>query len=148
MMYPIENDDFDELSTLIAVSVRERVVSSEGDANFLTDDIVLSLQTWQTAGSAGFHAKYLLSGAIAGFVVVKNYWNLSHLFVLPSLQRRGIGKCLIDAAIESCRNRSPRGKIQLYSSSYAADFYSASGFRQAGQGIERPGGCIPFEFVF
>jgi GNAT superfamily N-acetyltransferase len=145
VMQPIETSDFDDLSNLIAVAVRERVASNEEDASFLIKDIVRSFQTWQAAGSAGFHAKYSLDGAVFGFIVVKHFWNLSHLFVLPCQQRHGIGRCLMQAAIESCRNKSPRGKIQLNSSAYAAPFYAAMGFKQVGPGIERPGGCIPFE---
>jgi predicted GNAT family N-acyltransferase len=91
---------------------------------------------------------YSVDGSIAGFVVVKDFWNLSHLFVLPCQQRRGIGRCLVQTAIDACREKSPRRKIQLNSSAIAADFYGASGFTQTGAGITRPGGCIPFEYNF
>ena len=148
MIHPLEAGDFDELSNLVAVAVRKCVANNEADASFLIEDIVGSLKTWQTSGYAGFHGKYSLDGAVTGFVVVKNYWNLSHLFVLPCQQRRGIGRCLLQAAVEACRDKSPRGKIQLNSSASAAAFYAALGFKQTGPGIERPGGCIPFEFDF
>lgn len=146
MIHPIDQSDFDELSNLIAVAVRECVTSNESDAKFLIEDIVRSLQAWQVAGAVGFHAKYLFDGTITGFVVVKNFWNLSHTFILPSQQRQGIGRRLIQAAIEACRNQSPRGKIQLNSSTFAAGFYTVMGIKQTGPGIERAGGCIPFEF--
>ena len=148
MISPIEEGDFDELSKLVAIAVRECVADNGQDASFLIEDIVRSLKTWQTSGYAGFHAKYSVDDTIAGFVVVKNFWNLSHLFVLPAHQRRGIGRRLLEAAIEACRDKSPREKIQLNSSAYAADFYATLGFKQTGPGIERPGGSIPFECDF
>ena len=148
MLSPIEDGDFDELSSLVAVAVRESVTDDEEDARFLTEDIVRSLSTWRTSNSKGFHAKYSVEDAAVGFVIVKEYWNLSHLFVLPRHQGRGIGRHLLEAAIQACRDKSPRGKIQLNSSSNAADFYAARGFTQTGTGIERPGGCIPYEYRF
>lgn len=148
MIHPLEADDFDELSNLVAIAVRENVASNAEEAHFLTEDIILSLKTWQTSERAGFHAKDVIDDAIVGFVVVKDYWNLSHLFVLPHRQRQGVGRRLIKAAIEVCRDRSPRGKIQLYASAYAAPFYAAMGFHQTGPEIKRPGGCIPLEYDF
>lgn len=148
MISPIEEGDFDELSSLVAVAVRESVANNEGDAKFLIEDIVLSLKTWQIASSEGFHARYSVEDTIVGFVVVKEYWNLSHLFVLPYHQGQGIGRCLLREAINACRDKSPHGKIQLNSSNNAAGFYAAMGFTQAGPGIERPGGCIPYEYGF
>ena len=148
MIHPIESGDFDELSDLVTVAVRESIATNEEDARFLIADIVQSLNTWNASGCAGFHAKYSVNGAIAGFVVVKDFWNLSHLFVLPCQQRRGIGRCLLRAAVDACRDKSPRGKIQLNSSAIAAAFYASSRFKQTGAGIERPGGCIPFEYNF
>ena len=37
-------------------------------------------------------------------------------------------------------------KIRLYSSNNAIGFYLNMGFRQTGPGIDRPGGCLPFEY--
>lgn len=148
MISPIEEGDFDELSSLVAVAVRKCVADNENDARFLIEDIVLSLKDWQTFYSESFHARYCVDGSIAGFVIVKEYWNLSHLFVLPRHQGHGIGRRLLRKAVNACRDRSPRGKIQLNSSSNAAGFYAAMGFTQTGPGIERPGGCIPFEYQF
>ena len=148
MISPIEEGDFDELSSLVAVAVRESVANNEEDAKFLIEDIVLSLKTWQTSDSESFHAKYSVDGVVVGFVIVKEYWNLSHLFVLPCHQGHGIGRRLLEEAVNACRDKSPRRKIQLNSSLNAAGFYAAMGFTQKGHGIERPGGCIPYEYGF
>ena len=148
MISPIEQVDLDALQSLAARAVRESVAEDEESARFLIADITQSLTTWWESGADGFHAKYTADDATVGFVVVKECWNLSHLFVLPESHGRGIGRQLADAAIHACRDGSPRGKIQLNSSTNAAGFYAALGFTQTGPGIERPGGCIPFEYVF
>lgn len=148
MISPIEAADFDQLSSLVDVTVRESVVDNAEDAKFLIEDIVRSLTKWQTSGSEGFHGKYSIDGAVAGFIIVKEYWNLSHLFVLPGHQDRGIGRQLVREAVNACRDQSPRGKIQLNSSTNAAGFYAAMGFTPTGPGIERAGGCIPYEYRF
>ncbi|WP_010584721.1 GNAT family N-acetyltransferase [Schlesneria paludicola] len=148
MISPIDEGDLDQLSNLVDVTVHGSVANNKEDAKFLIEDIVRSLKTWQASCSRGFHAKYSVDEAIVGFVVVKEYWNLSHLFVLPSHQGHGIGRGLMQAALTACRDKSPRGKIQLHSSSNAVGFYATLGFNQTGAGIERPGGCIPFEFGF
>ena len=147
MISLIEDTDVDVLSNIVSAAVRESIAENDEDARFLIDDIVGSLKTWQMSDSDGFRGKYCVAGETVGFVIVKQYWNLSHLFVLPDWQRRGIGRCLLQNAIQACSDRSPRGKIQLYSSISAAGFYVAMGFRQTGPGIERPGGCIPFEYA-
>jgi len=146
MISPVEERDLDELKDLIAVVVCESVADNEEDATFLIDDIVLSLNTWWTSGSKGFHAKYSVDNAIVGFVIVKEYCLLSHLFVLPQHQGHGIGRELLENAIGACRGKNPSGKIGLNSSNNASGFYAAMGFRQTGPGIEKPGGCIPYEY--
>ena len=148
MLSAISKNDLDELRELVSESVRRSITDSEEEAAFLIEDIVRSLDGWSKSGSVGFHRKYSVAGKIVGFIVVKDYWNLSHLFVSPEYQGRGIGRLLIEAAVEGCRNESPRQKIQLNSSSNAAGFYEAMGFRRTGQAEDRPGGCIPFEYNF
>jgi GNAT superfamily N-acetyltransferase len=145
MISPIEERELDELKGLVAVTVRQCVADSDEDATFLIEDIVLSLNTWWTSGSKGLHTKYSVDDAIVGFVIVKEFCILSHLFVLPQHQGCGIGRMLLENAVSACRGRSPSKKIRLNSSSSASAFYAAMGFRQTGPGIERPGGCIPYE---
>lgn len=92
--------------------------------------------------------KYVVDGRIGGVVLVKKYWNLSNLFVLPTLQRRGIGRQLLETALAGCRDRSPKGKVMVNSSTVAVEFYKAMGFVQTGPGVDRPGGCVPLEYSF
>lgn len=148
MLCAIEPNDLDELTKLVEITVRESVANSEEDAEFLIDDIVKSFKKWLDSNDGGFAYKYTLSNEVIGFILVKGYWNLSHLFVLPSHQRNGIGRRLVTSALDVCREKSPRGKILINSSTTAAEFYDAMGFTQTGPSIDRPGGCIPYEYGF
>lgn len=147
MLSEITRNDLDVLKGLIAEAVRASVDISDEEAAALIEEIVQSLDNWIEAGLNGFHRKYHVADEVAGFIVVKDYWKLSHLFVLPEFQGRGIGRSLVQAAVEGCRARSLRKKIELNSSSNAAGFYEAIGFRQTGPPVDKPGGCIPYEYA-
>jgi GNAT superfamily N-acetyltransferase len=81
-------------------------------------------------------------------VLVKEYWNMTNLFVAPDHQGRGIGRLLLEAAMKGCQTRSPRGALLLNSSTVACGFYEHLGFRQTGPGRDRPGGCVPYGHDF
>ena len=148
MLCTIDKSDFNKLIDIVGKTVRESVAESDKDAEFLINDITSSLRKWMDSSDGGYCYKYLSSNEIIGFILVKGFWNLSHLFVLPSHQRNGIGRDLIISALGVCREKSPHEKVVLNSSTNAAKFYGAMGFKQTGPGIERPGGCIPFEYSF
>ena len=88
-----------------------------------------------------------MNGCIVGVVLVKEYWNLCSLFVSPSLQKRGLGHCLLGAAIDACRGRSPKGEIWLNASPNAVPFYERAGFtvRESSQAL--PKGFIAMRLV-
>ncbi len=148
MLSIIQEEDFAAVRSLIEASIRTSVAQTEEDARFLIDDVLSSLEKWKQAGCQGLGIKYCVENEVVGFIIVKNFWNLSHLFVSPAFQRRGAGRALVCAALSECRSKSPKGKVQLNSSATAASFYAAVGFVQTGPAIERPGGCIPFEHTF
>lgn len=148
MVCEIEKDDLGRLRELVAKTVRASVSCGEAEAAVLIAEIVESLTRWFASGSPGFGRKYCLDGETAGFVVVREYRKLTHLFARPEFQSRGIGRALVDAAVAACRTKSPGQKIELNSSSNAAGFYEAVGFRRVGPGVDRAGGCIPYEYYF
>jgi len=148
MLSEIGENDLDELRKLVAESVRDSVIRSDEEATPLIDEIVRSLDDWRESGSLGFHRKYSVANEVAGFIVAQGYGKISHLFVAPGFQGHGIGRSLVEAAVEGCRNCSPHRKIELNSSSAAAGFYEAMGFRRTGPGVDRPGGCIPYVYHF
>jgi GNAT superfamily N-acetyltransferase len=144
----IQQQDLADLRSLIETSIRATVAQTDDDARFLIDDVVKSLDSWTQTGCAGLGIKGCVREEAVGFIIVKDFWNLSHLFVSPAFQRRGVGRALVSAALSECRAKSPKGKVQVNSSASASPFYTAAGFVQTGPGIERPGGCIPFEYTF
>lgn len=147
MLSTITEFDLNDIRNIIRAAIRGSVAKTDAEAEFLISDVETSLDKWFEFRDKVCHLKYCETSTIAGFIIVKEFWNLSHLFVLPECQGKGIGRALVEEAIHICRGRSPKGRIQLNSSSVAAGFYAAMGFTQTGPGIGRPGGCIPFEYV-
>ena len=148
MIEIVEAADIPEVQRLIETAVRESVATSDEDAAYLIDDIQESVDWWQQNPEKCIHLKYVDGGQIVGVVLVKDYWNLVNLFVLPSMHRQGIGRRLFFAVESACRDRSPRGKVQVNSSTNAVGFYKAIGFHQTGPDRDRPGGCVPLEYRF
>lgn len=144
----VQDAELEEIRDLIAAAVRRNVASSEEDAAFLIDDIGSSLDRWPGNKDSSVHLKYVEGGRILGVILIKRYWNLTHLFVHPSRQGAGTGRALLLAGLDACRDSSPKGKLQVNSSTNAVGFYKKLGFRQTGPGIDRPGGCVPLEYVF
>jgi ribosomal protein S18 acetylase RimI-like enzyme len=73
---------------------------------------------------------------------MKDFWNLSCLFVAPEHQRRGIGKSLVLEVLSECKERSPDRCIKLNSST------KAWGFEQYGPSKDLLGGCVPLKLDF
>lgn len=148
MLGKIGEQDFQQLSKVIRETVRTTVAADEDEATFLVTDIEYSLKKWFADGAAGYSQACRIDDELVGFILVKEFWNLSHLFVLPEYQNRGVGTSLVAAAMEKCQRKSPRNKIQLNSSNNAITFYERIGFKRCGESIDRPGGSNPFEYVF
>ncbi len=145
---PVETADLPRIRSLIAAAIRGSVASNEDDAAFLIADIDKSLAWWKSHQAKALHLKYVEAGKIAGVVLVKEFWNLTNLFVSPEHQQQGIGRRLLLNALEGCRERSPRGAVLVNSSTHAVAFYKRMGFVQVGPGRDLPGGCVPFRYDF
>jgi GNAT superfamily N-acetyltransferase len=110
-------------------------------AEKMADDLVLqaeliynvhqNLDWWLANRAHCCHLKYTRDSQIVAVVLVKNFWNLCSLFVTPDLQRQGIGRTLILAAIQQCRALTDRPAIRLNSAPNAVNFYTAMGFQPA-----------------
>lgn len=148
MIRRVEYGDIEHLRMLVARSITHSVAQTKAEAEFLIADVGTSLDAWRADPSNTIHLLHENNGSPAGVILVKRYWNLCNLFVDPSVQRRGIGRALLDAVVPICRQRSPREKLMVNSSTVAVPFYKAYGFRQTGPGIERAGGCVPMELTF
>lgn len=67
-------------------------------------------------------------GRTLGVVLVKDFWNLCSLFVEPKVQRQGIGRSLVRAAVVACRSQSQEPAILLNAAPDAVAFYRRQGF--------------------
>ena len=65
---------------------------------------------------------------ILGFILLRDEWNLSDLFVKPSAHDKGIGRGLFSSAIKEASSRDNRGFIRVNSSLNAVGFYRKLGF--------------------
>jgi len=88
------------------------------------------------------------SDEIVGVVLVKEFWNLSSLFVLPSSQGNGLGRSLVLAALEVCKSRSPIRAVHLNSAPRAVGFYSSLGFVQREPSRPLPAGFVAMRLSF
>lgn len=148
MIRKVEHEDLEKVRRLIARSITHSVAQTNDEVEFLMADVATSLDAWRADPSNALHLLHENEGQLAGVILVKKYWNLCHLFVDPSVQRRGIGRSLLDSVVPICRQKSPKEKLMVNSSTVAVPFYRAYGFRQTGPGTERSGGCVPMELTF
>jgi GNAT superfamily N-acetyltransferase len=97
------------------------------------------LQMTTPAGLVGFMAQpdinYLLGehdGVFCGVVAVRNHSHLQHLYIVPSFQRRGVGKCLWESARDQAVAAGNSGEFTVHASLNAVPFYSRMGFEATG----------------
>ncbi len=91
--------------------------------------------------------KYKIENQVVAYILVKHFWNLSDLFVLPSYQKQGIGSSLLNQAIEICRKHTV-GYIRLNTSTSAKKFYLKHGFAISKNHKSRYENAIPMEIQF
>jgi GNAT superfamily N-acetyltransferase len=115
-----------------------------GDAyRTLFGEICKLIDSWVDSPMDAVHSVYENDGNIVGVVFISQYDRLNLLFVHPTQQRFGIGKSLLDSALEACRKSGKSNQITLNSSNYAAPFYLKYGFIPNGKPEDKPGGCMP-----
>jgi predicted GNAT family N-acyltransferase len=70
---------------------------------------------------------------IVGMIEVRNQDHVSLLFVDARVHRRGIGRELLQRALDICLNSKPNlQQVEVNSSPYAVPVYERLGFRQVG----------------
>ena len=115
----------------------ERVIRASVDASDAEKEAFIAntrrnLAQWAEGTVEALHLKYVeADGGLLGVVMVKQYWNLCHLFVEPSAQGQGIGRALMETAIAACRERRVRPYVRLNAARNAVGFYEHLGFARA-----------------
>jgi len=143
-----EESHLDKIRKIVSSAIRQCVADSDEHYEFLYTDVCSSLDWWIENKDKSLLLVCENGDSILGVALVKEYWNFSVLFVAPQQQRSGVGRDLVDSVINSCKDRSPKGYLRLNSSNYAVPFYKKMGFTQTGSAIDKPGGCVPFEYKF
>ncbi len=73
-------------------------------------------------------------GVITGMIEIREMRHVSMLFVDKSFHRRGIGKGLLNTALERIESESrPPKKLTVHSSRFAVPFYESLGFVRSGE---------------
>jgi ribosomal protein S18 acetylase RimI-like enzyme len=86
---------------------------------------------------------------VSYFTPVKKAIYLTHMAVIPALQRQGVGQMLLQEAAKRCR-AWPADAIRLdafHAEAGAGAFYTKSGFRECGRRTYRGAPLIYFELA-
>ncbi len=121
----VTHKDIDPIISIAQLAMHESVEASIETKDKLLISIQQDIERYLTRPSS--YLKYT-DGKIAGYILIKEYWNLAHLFVAPSAHRKGIGKALWSSALRICKKENTEGFIRVNSSLNAVTFYRKLGF--------------------
>ena len=113
------------LALMVAVIRAALEVEHQADT---IENVSSNLAFWTESPERCVHLVAEAGGALVGVVLVKEFWNLSSLFVAPSHQGRGLGRRLVLEAIAACREGGREQAIYLNAAPNAVGFYAALGF--------------------
>jgi len=143
-----KESDFDNIRKVMSAAIRQCVVDSDEQYEPLYAEVCGYLDWWVKNKDRSVLLVCQDDDSVFGMAFVAEFWNFSALFVDPKCHRSGVGRELVESIIDSCKGRSPKGYLRLNSSTHAAGFYKKMGFTQIGEGLDRPGGCVPFQYDF
>lgn len=143
----VVQEDVSELKHIAKRALSESVVLGTSD---LADLITHTSQNIQTCAEQpdSIFLKSELGQCIVGYILLKNCWNLSDLFVLPEYQKQGLGRMMLSEAIKIARVKSNVNYIRVNSSLNAEAFYRKHGFIDCPQGKPKTRYSVPLEYVF
>jgi GNAT superfamily N-acetyltransferase len=121
-------DQRDAIAQLIERVIADSVDASAEQKSAFVANTRDNLVKWAAAPDSSFHLTATGADELVGVVLVRDYWNLCHLFVAPEHQGRGLGRKLLEAALSACKCQSSRGIVRLNSSRNALGFYRHIGF--------------------
>ena len=138
-------EDSDSLKKLARIAINESVEAGIDLKREIVSDTEIHIDK-NVARSDRVFLK-CTDTAIMGFILVQKFWNLSDLFVLPSVQGRGIGKQLLDEAKATCMAEGTNF-IRVNSSLNAEGFYRSQEFTTYAPENEVPAFVVPLVFNF
>ena len=139
---PAEPADAPEIRELMARVIVTSVTQDEALLRDTLDNVNGNVAWWLGQPGECVHIKATLGVRIVGVVLVKEFWNLCSLFVAPELHGQGIGRALVEAACDACRDRSPEQAIFLNAAASAIAFYRHLGFVERETARSLPAGFL------
>ncbi|MES2315999.1 MAG: GNAT family N-acetyltransferase [Pseudomonadota bacterium] len=128
---PITDDDIPAVAALMRGLSEEYIVhdcSVASAASFVRENDEAGLRSFIRAGMAYHVAEQ--DGQILGFIAVREYKHLLHMFVDKQHHRRGIASALWAVARQAAIDAGNPGEYTVNSSNYAVPVYKAMGFVQ------------------
>lgn len=148
MISTVTIDDIATAELVAAKAIRTSVALNETEIAELLQHISQNFERWKTSPDQSLFLKYTQDGEVIGVILVKDFWNLSDIYVLPKHYRKGIGRQLTEKALEICAQKSPKNHVRTNSSPNAVGFYKSLGFQEIEWDKELPYGCVPFIYHF
>ena len=142
----IELSDQNVLQQIARNAVTLSVVAPEEEKQNLLKGISRNIASVIIDQIDGVFLAAALSEVPVGFIIVKDYWNLSDLFVDPDHQGLGIGRQLCSDAFAICEKENKKPSIRANSSLNAVTFYDSLGFYRIDVEQKLPDFIIPLEY--
>ncbi len=120
-------DDIRVLKVIAEMAINQSVKVVPEKKPAILHDVCSNIDNWAGKNNCVF-LKYKEEHKLIGFILIKEYWNLSDLFILPSEHRKGLGKKLFQKAIIICKKKTVKSSVRVNSSLNAVGFYKNMGF--------------------
>lgn len=120
--------DIPDVRALILGVIDSSVADTSENKRRFAEGVERNLQAVVARSTDSVHLCCTAGGRIVGVVLVRDFWNLCHLFVAAEYQGRGIGRSLLQLAVQACRESSGVAELQLKSTRNAIGFYEHMGF--------------------
>lgn len=143
----VTEGDISQLINIARLAVHESVDAPASSKPEILEGIWKNINEWHANDNCAFY-KFTGNGVALGFVLIKEYWNFSDIFVLPVYHSQGVGRKLTEHVLLECRKQSTKDSIKVNSSKNAANFYRHLGFRERDICGELPYEMVPLEYHF
>lgn len=138
-------DDVSRLKQIAYISITDSVDADESDKPNIISIIFKNISEWSEREDCVF-LKSCENGQPVGYILIKNYWNFSDIFLLPESQGKGIGQRLVSKALDICKAQSIGEPIVVNSSKNAIEFYRSIGFSEINLDETLPYNMVRFEY--
>lgn len=143
----IEIEDIKVLKNISKRCLSESIVLEDEERRLLIEHTASNIKEYSEKNECIFQ-KFVKDQTVSGYILIKQFWNLSDLFVLPEYQGIGIGRKLLSSAMAQAEIRGKGEEIWVNSSLNAEHFYRKMGFQDRIGGIKKPNNVVPLKYLF